>query len=227
MRRSASDVGPLGIAASAFATEFAVAASPGPVSLLSLRWGLQHGAMTCLFVGLGVATADAFYVALALVGVLPLLAAAGWLSTVLLIAGGVVLVTLGMNAVRSGVALGNGSTGAPVRGLAEGRGPYVVGLTVTLMNPMTIASWLAIAGGLLAWVEVGGGAVEIGLLGGLVLAAIFAGSAAWFAILAVLVATVRARMSARALRLVASATGLVLIGLGVLLVVRGALDIVG
>jgi threonine/homoserine/homoserine lactone efflux protein len=183
--------------------------------------------MTCLLVGLGAATADASYVALALLGVLPLLAAAGWLSTVLLLAGGLVLVVLGMNAVRSGVGVSDESTGLAFRGMVEGRAPYAVGLMVTLMNPMTIAAWLAIAGGLLASVELGHGAVEIGLLGGLVLGAIFAGSAAWFAILAVLVAAMRTRMSAHYLRLVASATGLVLIGLGVLLVVRGALDMVG
>jgi threonine/homoserine/homoserine lactone efflux protein len=220
-------VGPVAVAASAFAAGFAVAASPGAVSLLSLRWGLQRGAMTCLLVGLGAATADALYMALALVGVLPLLAAAGWLSTILLLVGGMVLLILGLHAVRSGVALSDESAESPVRGAAEGRTPYLVGLTVTLMNPMTIAAWLAIAGGLLASVELGQGAVEFGLMGGLVLGAIFAGSAAWFAILAVLVAVLRARIDARYLRLASAGTGLVLIGLGCLLVVRGGLDITG
>lgn len=183
--------------------------------------------MTSLLVGLGAATADALYVALALIGVLPLLAAAGWLSTVLLLAGGLVLVVLGAQAVRSGTALTVESAESTVRGAAEGRAPYLVGLTVTLMNPMTIAAWLAIAGGLLASVELGQGAVETGLIGSLVLGSIFAGSAAWFAMLAVFVAVLRARIGDRYLRLGSAVTGLVLIGLGCLLMVRGGLDITG
>lgn len=218
-------MGLIGIVAVAFAAGFSVAASPGAVNLLGLRWGLQRGAGATLFIGLGAATADGFYIALALVGVLPLLAAADWLSTALLFLGGVVLVLLGLWSVRSGAGLSDQAVGSPVRGLADGRAPYLTGLTMTLMNPSTIAAWLAIAGGLLASVEIGDGASPTGLGGGLTLAAVFAGSAVWFAILALLVAALRTRIRASQLRIVAMAAALVLVALGLLLVVRGGIDV--
>src|SRR3990172_10230795 len=92
----------LSILAPAFAAGFSVAASPGAVNLLSLRWGLQRGAGVALGIGLGAATVDTFYMALSLAGVLPLLAAADWLETVLMLLGGGVLVLLGANSLRSG-----------------------------------------------------------------------------------------------------------------------------
>ena len=66
----------LAILAPAFAAGFSVAASPGAVNLMSLRWGLQRGAGVALAIGMGAATVDTFYMALSLAGVLPLLAAA-------------------------------------------------------------------------------------------------------------------------------------------------------
>lgn len=195
------------------------------MNLLGLRWGLQRGSQATLFIGLGAATVDAFYVALAIVGVLPLLAAADWLSTALLFIGGIVLVLLGLWSMRSGAALSDETLGSPVRGVADGRAPYFAGLTMTLANPATIAAWLAIAGGLLASVEVGDGASVAGLGGGMTLAAVFVGSAAWFAILALLVAALRTRIGAPQLRVVAMGAGLVLVALGLLLVVRGAIDV--
>jgi threonine/homoserine/homoserine lactone efflux protein len=217
-------VGLLGIVVPAFAAGFSVAASPGAVNLLGLRWGLQRGAGATLLIGLGAATADASYVAMALVGLLPLLAAAGWLSTALLLVGGLVLVLLGLRSMRSGAGPSEQDDGKPVRGMSSGRGPFLLGLTVTVANPLTIAAWLAIAGGLLASVELGDGALRHGLGGALVLAAVFAGSAAWFAVLALLVAALRTRMGATQLRFLAIATGLVLVALGLVLVVRGGIE---
>ena len=201
-----------------------MAASPGAVNLLGLRWGLQRGAQATLFIGLGAATVDAFYVALAMAGVLPLLAAVDWLSTALLFVGGLVLVLLGLWSMRSGAALRDETLGSPVRGTAGGGGPYMVGLTMTLANPATIAGWLAIAGALLASADVGDGASAPVLGGGLTLAAVFAGSAAWFVILAALVVVLRTRIGASQLRIVATVAGLMLVALGMLLVVRGAID---
>jgi threonine/homoserine/homoserine lactone efflux protein len=218
-------VGLFGTVAAAFAAGFSVAASPGAVNLLGLRWGLQRGATAGLLVGLGAATADAFYVALTLTGVLPLAAAAEWLLTVLLFVGGIVLVLLGLWSVRTGAALDDRTVASPVGGGAAGRGPYLAGLVMTLANPPTMAAWLAITGGLLASTEVGDGGSVTGLNAGLTLAGVFVGSAAWFAILALLVAVLRSRIGAAQLRLVAIAAGLVLVGLGLLLIARGAIDV--
>jgi threonine/homoserine/homoserine lactone efflux protein len=195
------------------------------VNLLGLRWGLQRGATAALLLGLGAATADAFYVGLALIGVLPLAAAADWLLTALLFVGGVVLVLLGLWSVRTGARLSDETVDSPVGGVAVGRGPYLAGLAMTLANPPTIAAWLAITGGLLASTEVGDGGPVTGVNAGITLAGVFVGSAAWFAILAVLIAALRSRIGASQLRLVAIAAGLILVGLGLLLIARGAIDV--
>ena len=202
-----------------------MAASPGAVNLLGLRWGLQRGAGATLAIGLGAATADASYVALALVGLLPLLAAADWLSTGLLLVGGLVLVLLGLRSMRSDAGLSDKARGETIPGSASGRAPYLLGFTVTVANPFTIAAWLAIVGGLLASVELGDGTLRTGLGGALALAAVFAGSAAWFVVLALLVAAMRTRMGASPLRFLAAATGLILVALGFLLLARGGIEV--
>ena len=52
-----------------FVLGFAVAASPGPIFFLCLRRTLLRGRLYGLLSGLGVATADAFYAAIAAFGV--------------------------------------------------------------------------------------------------------------------------------------------------------------
>jgi threonine/homoserine/homoserine lactone efflux protein len=211
----------LSILAPAFAAGFSVAASPGAVNLLGLRWGLQRGARTALGIGLGAATVDTFYMALSLAGVLPLLAAADWLESVLMFVGGGVLVLLGANSVRSGYANGAREEIAPAQGTLD-RAPYALGVSVTLVNPSTIAAWLAISGGILASADLGSGGIPEGIGGALAVAGVFAGSASWFVILAVIVAVLRRRAGEAHLRIVGIAAGAVLAGLGVLLLAKGA-----
>ncbi len=215
----------LSILAPAFAAGFSVAASPGAVNLLSLRWGLQRGAGVALGVGLGAATVDTFYMALSLGGVLPLLAAAGWLESVLMFVGGGVLVLLGANSVCSGYASDAREEIAPPQGSLD-RAPYALGISVTLVNPSTIAAWLAISGGILASADLGSGGIPEGVGGALAVAGVFAGSATWFIILAGIVAVLRKRAGEAHLRTVGIVAGGVLAGLGVLLLARGVADVV-
>ncbi len=215
----------LSILAPAFAAGFSVAASPGAVNLLSLRWGLQRGAGVALGIGLGAATVDTFYMALSLAGVLPLLAAADWLEFVLMFIGGGVLVLLGANSVRSGYLSDTSKEIAPAPG-ALNRAPYALGISVTLVNPSTIAAWLAISGGILASADLGTGGIPEGVAGALAVAGVFAGSATWFAVLATIVAVLRLRAGEAHLRTVGIGAGAVLAGLGVLLLARGLSDVV-
>jgi len=76
-----------------FALGFAIAASPGPIFFLCLRRSLLRGWLTGLVSGLGVATADAFYAAVAVFGVAAVVTTtlapvARWLA----LAGGLALV---------------------------------------------------------------------------------------------------------------------------------------
>ena len=213
------------ILAPAFAAGFSVAASPGAVNLLSLRWGLQRGAGAALGIGLGAATVDTFYMALSLAGVLPLLAAADWLESVLMFVGGGVLLLLGVNSMRSGYEDGE-PLDIPAAQSALNRTPYALGLSVTLVNPSTIAAWLAISGGILASADLGSGGIPEGVGGALAVAGVFIGSATWFTILAGIVAVLRRRAGEAHLRIVGVAAGAVLTGLGLLLIARGIADVV-
>jgi len=84
-----------------FALGFAIAASPGPIFFLCLRRSLLRGWLTGLVSGLGVATADAFYAAVAVFGVAAVVTTtlapvARWLA----LAGGLALVFIGSRARR-------------------------------------------------------------------------------------------------------------------------------
>jgi threonine/homoserine/homoserine lactone efflux protein len=215
----------LSILAPAFAAGFSVAASPGAVNLLSLRWGLQRGAGVALGIGLGAATVDTFYMALSLAGVLPLLAAADWLESVLMFVGGGVLLLLGANSMRSGYKGSAQTEVAPTQATLD-RAPYALGVSVTLVNPSTIAAWLAISGGILASADLGSGGIPEGIGGALAVAGVFAGSTTWFAILAAIVAVLRRRAGEAHLRIVGIGAGGVLAGLGILLLARGLADVI-
>ncbi|TMD22004.1 MAG: LysE family translocator [Chloroflexi bacterium] len=96
-----------------FALGFAIAASPGPIFFLCLRRSLLRGWLTGLVSGLGVATADAFYAAIAVFGVAAVVTttlapAARWLA----LAGGLALVFIGIRAVVSTPATREATTNA-------------------------------------------------------------------------------------------------------------------
>ena len=123
-----------------FALGFAIAASPGPIFFLCLRRTLVRGWVHGLVSGFGVATADGFYAAVAAFGV-------GAIATVLTgerrwlaLAGGVLLVVLGMRIVlekpKPAEATSNGA------GLAF---DYVSTFGLTIANPATIISFAALA----------------------------------------------------------------------------------
>lgn len=210
----------------ALAAGFSIAASPGAVNLLCIRWGLQSGARTALLIGLGAATVDTFYMALAIVGVLPALDRIDWLEEVLLVAGGAVLVMLGIASLRSGFALTEESLRQTESGGAVGRRPYAVGLGVTISNPSTIAGWLAISGGLLANAEINGTGAEDAGIATLALTGVFVGSAAWFSLLAGVIAAVHGRVGVGFLRAASVIAAGLLIALGGLLLARAAAEAV-
>ena len=192
-----------------FALGFAIAASPGPIFFLCLRRALLRGWRVGLFSGLGVATADALYAAVAVFGVAAiatfLAGGSRWLSLI----GGGALIVLGL---RSLIARPAVSDSAPTtgRGLAWA---YASTLGLTITNPATIVSFAALAA-----------ALGTGLRGSLVspllvVAGVFAGSAAWWLLLAGMAALMRTRVTPSVARAIGIISGLAIAALGVLAVV--------
>ena len=121
----------------------AVAAPVGPMSLLCMRRTLAGGFAAGSVSGLGVATADAIYGAIAAFGLVAvasiLVDQAAWLRLV----GAAVLLHLGVTAPRARPA--TAATDANARGLVS---MYVSTLGLTLANPTTILSFGALFAGL-------------------------------------------------------------------------------
>jgi threonine/homoserine/homoserine lactone efflux protein len=192
-----------------FALGFAIAASPGPIFFLCLRRTLLRGWRVGLVSGLGVATADGAYAAIAVFGVAALATfmagGARWLA----LAGGVALVFLGLRSMIERPPQDEKQTATTGRGVAWA---YASTLGLTLANPATILSFAALAA-----------ALGAGLSGGLlrpaiVVIAVFAGSATWWALLATTTAGLRSRITPSVARTLGLVSGLAIAALGVVAV---------
>jgi threonine/homoserine/homoserine lactone efflux protein len=187
-----------------FAFGFAIAASPGPIFFLCLRRTLVRGWPYGLVSGLGVATADGFYAAVAVFGV-------GAIATVLTgerrwfaLIGGAILVALGVRIVleRPKTADAPSANGA---GIALA---YLSTLGLTITNPATIISFAALAATLGAGIS--GGFSRPAIL----VAGVLLGSAAWWCVLAGVAARVRTRITPRVVRVISAISGLAIVALG-------------
>src|SRR6478672_9271059 len=89
-----------------FVIGFTVAMAVGPMSVLTMRRTIAHGRLYGLVSGLGIATADASYGALAAFGLTAITAALVGARTALGLAGGVFLVWLAIRTLRARPAPG-------------------------------------------------------------------------------------------------------------------------
>ncbi|HZK74902.1 MAG TPA: LysE family transporter [Clostridia bacterium] len=186
---------------------FVIAASPGPIFFLCLRRTLARGWLTGLVSGLGVATADGFYAALAAFGIGAITSVLTGERRWLALTGGAVLVLLGLRTL-----LERSRTVEPAPSL-NGSGvtwAYLSTLGLTIANPSTIISFAA----LVATLGIGTGP---GFLApALLVIGVFAGSATWWSVLAGLGAGMRARFTPRVVRAISTFSGLAMGGLGML-----------
>ena len=178
---------------------FSIAAVVGPIWLLCLRRSLTSGFALGFASGLGAATADATYAAIASFGITVLSSALAEQRLWLQLVGGAVLLYLGSQTLRAKPAV-NAAT-ATNSGLRLA-GAYSSTLALTLSNPMTILSFAAIFAG------VGTGSPDL-VLGVLV------GSGAWWLILAGAAARLRTRFTPYRLRLVNVGSAALIVAFGI------------
>jgi threonine/homoserine/homoserine lactone efflux protein len=185
---------------------FAIAAPVGAIGLLCIRRTLAHGRLTGFVSGLGAATADAFYGAVAALGLTAVSATLIAHQDVVRLVGGVFLVYLGLR-----TALAQPVMAAPsgaVRGLAVAFGSTLV---LTLTNPTTILSFVAVFAGLGLGTAVSNRASAVLMVSG-----VFLGSALWWLILSGAVGVIRRALTPQRLQWVNRASGAILIGFGAL-----------
>jgi threonine/homoserine/homoserine lactone efflux protein len=193
--------------ARAVAFGFAAAAAVGPISVLTIRRTLAHGRAYGLASGLGVASADASYAAVAACGLTALTSVLVGGRVLLGVAGGAVIALLGVRTLLSGPAKAASATDRP--GLAAA---FVSIYGLTLTNPMTILTFVALFAAL--------GAIGGGIAGPLtVVAGVFAGSLLWWIVLTTAVGWLRSRITPRALMWVNRVSGALLVAFGIAAVV--------
>jgi threonine/homoserine/homoserine lactone efflux protein len=181
----------------------AIAAPVGPIGVLCIRRSLADGRAVGFATGLGAATADALYAAVAALGLTAIDQAmsdqAAWIRLV----GGLALCYLGIRTLRAEPA----ALGQATVGRAQLAGAYATTVGLTLANPATILSFAAFFAGLGAARGDGGAAV-------LLVAGVFLGSALWWLVLSNGAGLLRPRVTPAGLRLVNVASGMVLLGFG-------------
>jgi threonine/homoserine/homoserine lactone efflux protein len=193
------------ILARGFVIGLSIAAPVGPIGVLCIRRTLAEGRLAGLATGLGAATADALYGAVAGFGVTAVTGLLlGWEGAIRLV-GGLFLCYLGAKTLRAAPAERPATAGG--RGLL---GAYGSALALTLTNPLTILSFAAIFAGLGAGATAGSYAGAALLVLGVLL-----GSALWWLILSGVVSLARGRLTPAALRWVNRLSGGVLIAFGI------------
>ena len=182
---------------------FAIAMPPGAVTSLIVRIGLARGFRSALAAGWGTATVDGIYCVIAVLAgaaVVPLL---GAVDAPLRIVTGLVLVGLGLRGLltarREAPAVGS----PDARDLAA---TYVRFIAITMVNPATLAYFVAIALGFAGAILADAGAF---------IAGVFAASLTWHALLALMSGSLHGRLGPAARGALTVVANGVVIALGV------------
>lgn len=197
----------------------ALAMPVGPIGLLCIRRSLQDGFPVGFATGLGAAVADAGYGAVAAFGLTAVSAFLLSWQAVLGVAGGALLLWLGLSSWRAAPA----EEAAPAAAAPSPLAALAQTALLTAGNPQTVLTFAALVGGLGLGASTGAGAGEGGWdrAAALVLG-VFLGSAAWWLVLAGGVAgLLRGRLGARRIRWINRAAGLLIAGFGAAAVARG------
>lgn len=194
-----------------FVIGLTVAMAIGPMSVLTMRRTITHGRLYGLVSGLGIATADATYGAVAAFGLTAVTSALVGARTALGLVGGVFLVWLAIRTLRARPA----ATAATTEDRPGLPGAYVSTYGLTMTNPMTILWFAAIFSGF--------GLAGGGLLDAVVLTVgVFLGSSLWWVVLTTAVGLLRTRLTPAVLVWINRISGAVLLGFGVLAIAVAA-----
>jgi threonine/homoserine/homoserine lactone efflux protein len=201
-----------------FILGFTIAAAVGPISLLVIRRTLAEGQRYGLASGLGVATADAIYGAIAAFGLGAIGDVLVGASQALGLVGGIFLLWLAWQTVRAApTEPPTTATTATFAITRRGYGAaYLSILGLTMASPMTILSFGALFAGL--GLSVGATADAASLVLGVLL-----GSTAWWTLLSSVVGTLRKRVTATWIHRINVASGVVIGAFAVLSIASSAI----
>lgn len=178
----------------------AISAPVGPIGLLCIQRTLAHGRLVGLVTGLGAATADAVYGAIAALGVTVIAEALVGRQDLLRVAGGLFLLFLAIRIFRA----------EPPTELENDErqdliGAYASTFILTLTNPVTIIFFAAVFAGIGDEMTNRALPAVVPLVMG-----VFLGSALWWLLLSGGVSLIRDRLSQRSLRWINRGAGLLI-----------------
>jgi threonine/homoserine/homoserine lactone efflux protein len=183
---------------------FSIAAPVGPIGVLCIRRTLTEGRLAGFLSGMGAASADMFYGAVAAFGLTAvqnlLLGQSNWLRVV----GGIFLLYLGLKTFFSKPAEQAASSSRG--GLF---GAYLSTFFLTITNPITILSFIAIFAGLRLG-ETNGDYLSASLM----VLGVFLGSAAWWLTLSAGVSFLREKFTPALLTWVNRLAGVIIFAFG-------------
>lgn len=184
-----------------FIIGISIAAPVGPIGVLCIRRTLANGRLAGFISGMGAASADMVYGAIAAFGLTAvtglLVDNAFWLGVV----GGLFLLYLGIKTFREK------PSEKPAEAKADGLwSMYLSTFFLTITNPMTILSFAAIFAGAMLGKTTGSPLLMV--------AGVFAGSAAWWLTLSFIVGILRDRLTPAHMAWINRISGSIIIAFG-------------
>ena len=184
---------------------FSIAAPVGPIGVLCIRKTLQFGRLSGLFSGLGAAVADTVYGVVAAFGLTLisgfLIKGQFWLQLI----GGVFLIYLGLKTFFSKTADSNSRISHKSL-----MGDFVSTFFLTVTNPMTILSYIAVFAGLGL-----SDTAENYANASLLVFGVFLGSALWWLILSEGITLFRKSISQKVMIWINRCAGMIIIAFGI------------
>ncbi len=196
---------------SAFTIGVAVAAPPGAVTISGSQRSITHGFRNAFNFYMGSFTADLLYALMVYFGISALVAESIIFKLLLWALGGAWLIWMGWDAIRSRADFALETSKAA----GSFWHTYRAGLFITLLNPLTIIGWIALAGNFFntLWRPDWPSVESAGLIA---VFAMLAGVLAWVLGLAFVLSAIRHRINPAIIKVVSVVSGLLLIlfGLG-------------
>jgi len=178
-----------------------IAAPVGPIGLLCIQRTLDHGTRVGLATGMGAAVADALYGAIGAFGVTAVIALLTEARPMLAVGGALFLLWLAWSAWQASET----RQAAAVQGGAKGWHAFGGTFLLTMSNPATILSFIAVFSSLAA-------GMTTTVSPAWMIAGVFIGSAAWWFVLVGLVGRLRERLRSAHLRWIRRGSALLLAG---------------